>query len=391
MNKYSVYLSYGLWPLDGGAKLYSYGLCKEFSKYIRLKIFPYCSNRDEAEHIHFDNSEVYPFFKDLDKQGKLTFFWYKLNARITGLYIIRKSYIEMVDKYIKDTNCKYVIIDQICMYEYYAYFKKKYPDKKFIYISHNAESVNYWERYIKGKSLSISLLKEIVKYEVYKRNEKTIIKNADYVFSICKDDINWFNEHYRSNAVIMLCKPLIKFNCLKIDVINFNYNIVFIGSMFWYPNINGIIWFCENVFGELLKIDNRFKLYVVGKNPDKRLYKYEELYKDNFILTGFVESVEPYYKMADIAIIPLFEGMGAKIKVLESMASGVPTIMTKVSASAYDISDEAILADEKEEYIEEILKLRDSYDYRKKIHDRELAFYEKYMILDDNIKEILCK
>ena len=45
------------------------------------------------------------------------------------------------------------------------------------------------------------------------------------------------------------------------------------------------------------------------------------------ICTGFVDDVRPYFDAADVALCPIEHGAGTKIKLLEYMASGLPTVV----------------------------------------------------------------
>lgn len=391
MKNKVIYITSGLWPLNNGAKLYSHGLCKEFSKYSEMEIFTLASNEDNYENIDINNVQIHIYRYGKFKQSFCFNPVKWVHSRICGFFAVNIELIDDVIKSISVNKPNIIFIDQISMYEYYSVLKRicKKNRIKLIYISHNAELANFKESaYVNPKDFKDKIKKEI-KYLFLKKAEEQIIQNTDFVFSICQDDINYFNDHnYKYNNMVR-CKPLIDFKCIKKDVAQFQYNIVFVGSMFWYPNIRGIIWFCDNVFPKLLQIDNRYKLYVVGRDPASSLYKYKEIFKENFILTGFVDSIEPYYEMADIVIIPLFEGMGAKIKVLESIASGVPTIMTKFSASSYDVDNEMLIANNTQEFIENIKKLSFSYEIRKKSHDNQLNFYKNYMCADKTIVNIV--
>ena len=71
------------------------------------------------------------------------------------------------------------------------------------------------------------------------------------------------------------------------------------------------------------------RLKIVGKGADRRLIDAVNSAR-NIELTGFIQDLEPVYRESRIAIAPLFFGSGMKVKVLSSLARGIPTVTTPV-------------------------------------------------------------
>jgi sugar transferase (PEP-CTERM/EpsH1 system associated) len=112
-----------------------------------------------------------------------------------------------------------------------------------------------------------------------------------------------------------------------------NCQLVFTGVMDYTPNIEGMLWFCNEIFprfheqtGALLKI--------VGRRPVSAIEKLNNL--PGVEVTGEVPDVRPYLEEADIAVSPLKLARGIQNKVLEAMASGLPVISTKEAAEGID-------------------------------------------------------
>jgi len=75
---------------------------------------------------------------------------------------------------------------------------------------------------------------------------------------------------------------------------------------------------------EIAKQLPEVKFVIVGEGKEKFTN-----YPDNVIFVGKVESLDKYYKEADVCVIPLTTGTGIKTKVLECMAYGRPVITTE--------------------------------------------------------------
>lgn len=97
--------------------------------------------------------------------------------------------------------------------------------------------------------------------------------------------------------------------------------------MSYGPNEEAAEWFAKKIFPKIIeKIDN-VKFYIVGKEPSEKV---KRLASKNVIVTGSVDSVEPYYEAADLVVIPLQNGGGVKVKLLEAVSFAKPIVSTSV-------------------------------------------------------------
>jgi glycosyltransferase involved in cell wall biosynthesis len=120
------------------------------------------------------------------------------------------------------------------------------------------------------------------------------------------------------------------------------------------PNQNGLLWFYEKVWHDLKKAIPHVKLTVIGRNPISEEYRpLKEDSNINFI--GEVESVVPYYLSSSMAIVPLLQGSGTRLKILEAMSLLTPVISTTIGAQGIDYTENnIIIADTPEDFLEKI-------------------------------------
>jgi polysaccharide biosynthesis protein PslH len=106
-------------------------------------------------------------------------------------------------------------------------------------------------------------------------------------------------------------------------------DFVFVGSMDWLPNIDGMLWFAAEILPLLRKQHPGCTVKIVGRRPDAKLVALAAA--DPLItVTGTVDDVRPHLWGARVAILPLRIGGGTRMKVYESMAAGVPMVSTSV-------------------------------------------------------------
>lgn len=81
-------------------------------------------------------------------------------------------------------------------------------------------------------------------------------------------------------------------------------------------NLNGLKWFLDYVFPEIVKEIPDVKL-IIGGSICKKIENYQS---NNVHLIGFVEDPKDFYNKGDIVINPTYQGTGLKIKTFEGIS-----------------------------------------------------------------------
>ena len=133
--------------------------------------------------------------------------------------------------------------------------------------------------------------------------------------------------------------------------------IVFLGRMDYFPNIDGICWFVNEMFAPIRSRVPAAELRIVGANPVPAVKKLAEI--PGVTVTGFVKDVRPYLSDAAVAIAPLRLARGTQNKVLECMSMGLPVVTTSQAARGIQANEGEHLAVGKspEEFVQLIVEL----------------------------------
>lgn len=118
--------------------------------------------------------------------------------------------------------------------------------------------------------------------------------------------------------------------------------IVFTGAMDYWPNIDAVIWFAEQVFPAIRQQCPQAQFLIVGSRPNVEVKNLAQ--QPGIVVTGSVPDVRPYLAHAACAVAPLRIARGVQNKVLEAMAMARPVVVTPQAA-------EGIRARAGEEYI----------------------------------------
>jgi glycosyltransferase involved in cell wall biosynthesis len=149
--------------------------------------------------------------------------------------------------------------------------------------------------------------------------------------------------------------------------------LVFIGSMDWMPNIDGVRWFAQEALPIIRRRRKDLPVTIVGRTPSSSIQALAT--SDPYIkVTGTVPDVRPFLWGSSVSIVPLRIGGGTRLKIYESMAAGVPVVSTRVGAEGLDVVDrETIaLADTPDEFARSVLDLVDDAGARARMSARAL-------------------
>lgn len=115
-----------------------------------------------------------------------------------------------------------------------------------------------------------------------------------------------------------------------------NHNIVFVGSMFYDPNVVAAVYFVNKVLPDIIKHYPDVKFYIVGNRPTKEVLG---LVSEHVIVTGYVEDVWPYLENSGVVVVPMMSGAGLQNKILEALSIRA-CIVTTITGAGGLVRDE---------------------------------------------------
>ncbi len=144
--------------------------------------------------------------------------------------------------------------------------------------------------------------------------------------------------------------------------------LLFVGSR-TAPNSDGLKWFLETVWPK-----------VIAENPATRLDVVGTVAADfdggkmpaGVRLHGLVPDLAPFYRRAGIVVSPLRFGSGLKIKLVEALAWGKPTVASPVTLQGVEeaCGPAVIVADSAKRFAEAILTLQTDPVLRRELSQR---------------------
>jgi sugar transferase (PEP-CTERM/EpsH1 system associated) len=116
------------------------------------------------------------------------------------------------------------------------------------------------------------------------------------------------------------------------------HTIAFTGVMDYWPNVDGVRWFVDEIFPRVRADVPDARLLVVGSRPTPEVRAWAG--GPGVTVTGFVDDVRRFVGDAAVCIAPLRVARGIQNKVLEAMAMGRPVVCTPEALEGIEAANE---------------------------------------------------
>jgi len=351
-------------PVDGGAQVRIFNQLKHLPNIFEVTYLgttAYDSFLHKEKQITRNIKEV---IVEIKKPILLFNSW--LTKRVKGIHTfdVVIAICERFNREFKDNIKKYAKESDVLIatHPWFFPFLRKYKNKILIYDSHNCEYL------LKRDLLRKTIIGRIL-LGIIRKIEKQACKKSDLIFACSEENKKSFVNLYKvpgskikvlPNSVdINEIKPVSKKEKIrakeKLGIKN-KKTILFVGT-YYGPNNEGFGFILEKLVPEL-------KDYVFMIAGNVNLYFYDLYGKNkkipsNLKMFGKVDK-QKYLQIldaSDIAINPMFSGSGLNIKMLDYMASGIPTISTKIGARGLKILGEEVIVCDASEFKKEIKNL----------------------------------
>lgn len=131
--------------------------------------------------------------------------------------------------------------------------------------------------------------------------------------------------------------------------------IVFVGVMDYWPNVEAVQWFANEIFPIIRRKVPTAKFQIVGSRPAPSVTALAR--QPGIDVTGSVADVRPYLKNARVVVTPLRIARGIQNKVLEGMAMGKPLVSTPDALEGIEATagEQLLVAEDAEDFATQVL------------------------------------
>jgi glycosyltransferase involved in cell wall biosynthesis len=318
---------------------------------------------------HEYSSKSYPFpYKIPDKRS--AGFWMELTqglVRKTPVAVARfhpPGMRAFLDELIRRERFDRAVVDHLAPTSYFPVLDQA------VFFQHNVETV-IWRRRALHSSNAVSRWYNGVQARRMYEYERRVSRAAGRIVAVSETDAEEMRKLFDVQQISVIPTG-----------VNLEYfgppeqppaaqtDLVFVGSMDWMPNVDGVLWFAREVLPIIRRRQRQCSVTIVGRLPPAEIVRLAET-DPHIRVTGTVPDVRPYLWEAKLSIVPLRIGGGTRLKIYESMAARAPVVSTTIGAEGLSVHppEDIRIGDSAEEFAECCLEMLEDGGVRGRMAD----------------------
>lgn len=397
------------YPLTAGPKVRAYYMLRRLARTYDVTLVSFVREDDRPEdvaHLRDVCAAVHtvPINRSRWQDGLSL-----LQSLLTGepAVIIRDRLPEMQEtlrRLARETPFAVVHADQTAMAQYALYARAAHPEgqrPRLLLDQHNALYllVQRQATYERGP-LRWIWRREAARLRPY---EADLCRQFDQILTVTEED---------RAALLALLPPeeaaevQHKFTAIPICVdpeqqppvpyVDHGPQILHLGTMFWPPNIEGVLWFAQEVLPLVLEQVPDATFTVVGKGPPpsvEALAQPPSPVAAHVAVTGFVLDVQPLLAQTRAFVVPVQAGGGMRVKIVDGWQWAVPVISTTIGAEGIETrpGENILLADEPDAFAKAVVQVLTDPELAQRLRENGRHWVEthyNWRIVYDQVDDI---
>lgn len=374
-----LFLAFELpYPLDRGGRIKTYHLIEGLSRHHQVTLVALIRSPAEARNIE----ALRPFCEKVHAVPISISWGRKLCRGLASLlrpepFVVRlyhsREMRDLVEALLKEETFDVLYADHFHMAQY---IPENWPSVKVL-DQHNVESV-ILQRFFENQRFEPMKLLAWLEWRKMRQYEPRMCRKFDRILTVTDIDAEimrpWLPSE-RAISVIPIGVDTTYFQPQEGD--SGSRELVSVGTMYWKPNIEGVLWFHRAVYPLVKKRVPEVKLTIVGTRPPAEIMHLAG--EDGIEVTGWVEDARPYMARSAAMIVPLQVGSGMRVKILNALAMGLPVVSTSVGCEGIEVThgEEILIADEPHDFAQATIRLLSDEGLRRKLSRSGRALVEE--------------
>ena len=390
-----------LLPVDTGGKIRSYNLLRQLSARHKLTLLSYYGGARD-EHYERELDEHLPGAETINTSAPETTLAqagdYLRCLSKSAPYAVTKFTSPLVARRIKGWMGERRFDVMVCDFLSASLNFPRALETPSVLFQHNVESA-LWQRQSQHEP---NLLKRAAfKLEALKmaRYERAAVKRFQHIIAVSEHDRALMSEMTDASRISVVPTgvdlSLYRAGAMTNEAASAHVKeraplVVFLGSMDWEANIDGVDYFCREIWPAVLQAVPEARFRIVGRNPHPRVRR---LASSSVEVTGTVPSVVEHLREAAVFVVPLRVGGGTRLKIFEAMATAKAVVSTTIGAEGLEVEHgrDLLLADDAQAFSESIIMLLRDEALRRRFETAaaELAAQHDWSVVIKRFEEAL--
>lgn len=388
------------YPLTGGAKIRAYYMLRHLSQRHEVTLVSFVRDDDTpdaADHLRQYCRAVHtvPMQRSRLRDG-LAFVESLFSGRPASIVRDRVPAMQaLLRRLARETPFAVIHADQTAMAQYALYAREAYaPERRpqILLDQHNAMYLLVQRQ--AGYESGMQRLIWQREARLLRRYEIDLVQQFDHILTVTEEDrqalLNLFSTP-RSEPLREQLRQ--KFTSLPIcvdpaDKAPVVYkdqgpNILHLGTMFWPPNVEGVLWFAQEVLPLILEEVPEVQFTIAGKNPPATLSALAQNgspVQGHVEVTGFVPDAQPLLARCRAFVVPVRAGGGMRVKIVDGWQWGLPIVSTTIGAEGIDTrpGENILLADEPQEFARAVVRVLTDPQFNNSLRENGRRWVEEH-------------
>lgn len=254
--------------------------------------------------------------------------------------------------HLPETPIPFVLVEQTIEYEVYQHFINSLPFFIRPIFSLDIAKLKYWERYYWRKAQLVGAVSEVDKKVITTLEPQikpVVIPNG------AGDEM--FVDHLYPKDLSEL-------------------KLLFVGNFFWLQNTEAADFLIKNVYPKIERAFPKVSIIIAGQNAKNKLagVSTNEIQIID-IAPDDLKAIKKLYREATVFIAPIFGPGGTRLKLLASMAAGLPIVSTETGITGLEVEDSKhiLVANTPDQFVQ---RIKEIYKNKKKYETIRKNAYE---------------
>jgi glycosyltransferase involved in cell wall biosynthesis len=183
-----------------------------------------------------------------------------------------------------------------------------------------------------------------------RRDEHRVYADADAVLVFSGKDAAIVDRASRGAATVRVVRPPLAQPLGAVrETPGGGGSVLFVGAFDRSVNADAALWIMREIAPRVHRRHPGAPFVFAGAHPTAEMRREVERHPETMRVTGRVDSLEPVYAEAALALIPLRAGAGVKFKTVDAMVRGIPIVSTSIgvegiiddSLTVFAVADDA--------------------------------------------------
>jgi len=358
-----------LLPVHNGGNIRTYHVLRYLSSHHELTFYSYYGDRPDRDYERELQQQlpgaVAACTGERTRSGLSRGLDYLSHLPDAAPYAVSRFSQSMVKRQLTDWFSQRKFDVTVCDFLDAAVNFPEHLDTPSVLFQHNVES-EIWRRHAETATNPVRKAIYGMEYRKMLRFEESAVRKFHHVIAVSENDRALLARWVAPDRVTVVPTG--------VDLARYSPGssaretaplVTFVGAMDWEPNVDGVEYFCAEIWPLIQAEVPEARFRIVGRSPGGRVQRWAS---EKVEITGQVASVIEHLRQSAVVIVPLRIGGGTRLKIYEAMATAKPVVSTTVGAEGLEVKHgrDIILADDARSFSQAVVMLLRDPDLRRR-------------------------